>query len=108
MGAFVTNASKLQLATISLTADFLSQLALSETLTAITTSIVVSSGTDATPSAVLDGLPTTSGSVATQVVTAGVSGVIYLINFNGTTSAGNELIIQTYLAVLSSNPFQET
>jgi len=82
--------------------NFLSQLAVGETLTSAVTSASVWSGVDSNPSAVLSGTPAVTTPTAYQKVTGGTEGTIYLLTCTGVTSQGNSPIIQTYLAIVSN------
>ena len=86
--------------TLSLVFDFASQLIVGETVSSATASCSVYSGTDATPSSVLSGSATVSGTQVTQKVTGGTAGVTYVISVAATTSASNIITILGYLVVL--------
>lgn len=81
--------------------DFASQLAVGETLVAATVTASVYSGTDANPSAIVSGNDTISGSVVTQKIVDGTAGVQYWVDCAATTSAGQVLVLRSYLSVLS-------
>lgn len=85
--------------TKKLTFDFLSELGVSETISNASVSASVYSGTDATPSSIVSGSASISGSVVTQAITAGTAGVQYILACSATTSAGQILIITAYLTV---------
>ena len=87
--------------TKKLTFDFLSDLGVTETISSAPVTAAVFSGTDATPSAIVSGSSSISGSVVTQAITAGTAGVTYLLTCTATTSASQVLIIQAYLSVVS-------
>lgn len=106
MGSFTVFPSKITSSTISLQFDFLSQLASGETISGATVTAVVWSGTDANPSAIISGAASVSGSIVSQTVTAGTAGVIYLLTCSVTTSLSVTKIIQAYLAVIDSNPYE--
>lgn len=82
--------------------NFLSQLAVNETLTSAICTCVVWSGADANPSAVLSGNATVSTPTAYQKITGGVEGTIYLITCTGFTSQSNNPVIQTYVPIVSN------
>lgn len=82
------------------TFDFTSRLAIGETISSATVTCTVYSGTDATPSSVISGVATISGTKVTQLVTAGVLGVIYLLTCAATTSAGQILELQAFLPIV--------
>jgi len=82
--------------------DFASKLAVGETLSTLpapTVAISVWSGVDASPTSVLSGSATVSGTKVSQVVTGGVAGCIYKITCTPVTSSSNNPVIQTLLAV---------
>lgn len=86
------------------TFDFTSQLATSETISTKTVVCTVYSGTDASPSSVVFGAASSSGAVVTQIITGGVSGVIYELACTITTSGGQTLKQAGYLAVIPDLP----
>jgi hypothetical protein len=49
-------------------------------------------GTDASPSAILSGSPSISGSIVKQTLTGGSAGVTYKVQFTVTTSLGRTLV----------------
>lgn len=81
--------------------DFISRLAIGETISSATVTASVYTGVDASPSAILSGSASISGTQVTQMVTAGVVGVIYQLSCAATTSAGKILLLQGLLAVES-------
>lgn len=83
------------------TFPFLSQLGVSETISTAVVTATVYSGTDSSPSSVISGSASISGSNVNQLITAGVEGVIYLLECLITTSLGQTLSITTFLAVIS-------
>ncbi len=101
MTSRVIHASKAVGETKKLTFDFLSELGVTETISSAPVTAAVFSGTDATPSAIVSGSSSISGSVVTQAITAGTAGVTYLLTCTATTSASQVLIIQAYLSVVS-------
>lgn len=84
--------------------DFLTSLAVGETISTKTVTATVYSGTDATPSAIVSGSATSSGSIVSQKITGGVLGVIYELLCQVTTSAGQTLQLSSYLAVVPDLP----
>lgn len=104
--SMVVTQSKLVGETVSVQFDFTSLLAPGETISGDAVTASVFAGLDNTPSAILSGSPTVSGATISQKITAGTAGVVYLLNASATTSAGQVLILQTYLAVTDTNPFQ--
>lgn len=83
-----------------LTFDFGSMLAASETLSTYSTAATVYTGTDASPSAVISGSASVSGSVVSQKVTGGTAGNIYNLICTVTTSASQTLKVAGLLAIL--------
>jgi len=81
--------------------DFTSGLQSGETLISATTTATVYSGTDPGPGSIVDGPPIISGSVVTQLFTAGIVGVIYKIAVKVVTSLSQILEKEAYLAVIS-------
>jgi len=79
---------------------FLSSLAIGESLSSAVTTAAVYSGTDASPSAIIDGSASVSSPNATQSITAGTSGVTYNLTCTGTSSTGQILTIVGYLVVV--------
>jgi len=98
--------SKYADSTVPLVVDFISQLIDGEALVAATTSASVFNGTDPAPEDILLGSPDLAQNVVTQTITGGLVGVTYTVQFNGTTNLDNELIINVYVSVINSNPFQ--
>lgn len=92
--------AKYQGATKTLTFDFTSALGASETISTATTSATTFSGTDASPASIISGSATISGKTVTQKITAGTSGVSYNLTCEITTSLGQTLQMQGYLAVI--------
>lgn len=91
---------KLANETKTYTFDFTSQLAASETISTASTAASVYSGTDASPSAIINGAATISGQTVTQSITAGTLGVLYEVLCTITTSASQTLALSAYLAVV--------
>jgi len=90
MGRTVANV-KLAGETYSQVFNFLSRLAIGETISSASTVSTVYSGTDASPSAFLAGSPSISGAEVTQVLTAGTLGVTYQVVVSAVTSASQTL-----------------
>ena len=80
--------------------DFGSDLATGETLLTPTITATVYSGTDATPSNLVYGSPTISGTKVTQLLSAGTLGVIYEVLCSVLTSAGQTLKRASFVAVV--------
>lgn len=83
--------------------DFLSRLEVGETLQTCASVISVLTGTDLNPSAMLDGLPTISGTSVEQNVQGGVAGNIYLLSLSARTSLNNIFVMETAIAVMPTN-----
>lgn len=96
----IVQKSKLLGESLVLPFDFLSSLALGETISTKVVTATVFSGVDASPSSVISGAATSSGSVVSQKVTGGVLGVIYELLCQITTSAGQTLQMSSFLAVV--------
>lgn len=96
-------ASKLEGETLDVEVDFLSRLSVGETALTAASTMEVLTGTDATPSAMLSGSPTISGSVVTQKVIGGLPGVVYQLSIAVRTSNSAIVINQAKIAVLTSN-----
>lgn len=82
--------------------DFLSRCATGESASTAISTMTVLSGTDATPEAMLSGLPSVSNNVVSQKVVGGVGGVIYLLTISVRTTANNIVINEVKLAVKTS------
>lgn len=82
-----------------LTFDFSAALDAGETIASNTVAISVRSGSDATPTAVLDGAPSLSGASILQRVKDGVDGASYLLRCAATTSADRVLVLGGVLPV---------
>lgn len=96
----ITLDGKLAGETLSVVFDFISRLAISETISTQVVTAAVYSGTDASPSAIISGAATASGTQVTQSVTAGVLGVMYKLLCTITTSAGQTLSLSALLAIV--------
>lgn len=82
------------------TFDFTSGLAAGETISTRVVAATVYSGIDAAPSAIISGAATNSGAVVSQNITAGVSGVVYLLLCTITTSLSKTLQMSSLLTVI--------
>lgn len=80
--------------------DFTSRLAIGETISTASVTATVYSGTDASPSAVVSGSASISGSQVTQMLTGGVEGNVYLLSCVAITSASQQLRLDGFLAVV--------
>ena len=84
--------------------DFLSAMAEGETLTFSTVACYIWSGTDASPSAMISGSSSISGSVVSQLIEGGIAGNIYVLVAGATTSGGQSLQLRGQVAVLPTVP----
>lgn len=100
MSSRVTFEGKLTGETQTYTFDFTSRLAASETLSTASVTAAVYSGTDASPSAIVNGSATISGQRVTQSLTAGTLGVTYLLSCTVTTSASQTLLLEAFLTIV--------
>ena len=96
----VVQVPKLQSETLNYQFDFTSRLAYGETISSQSVTATVYSGVDASPSSIISGSATNANGVVTQMITAGISGVIYELLCSATTSAGQTLKLSAYLAVI--------
>lgn len=80
--------------------DFASDLTVGETLTTVSTTATVYSGTDAAPAAILFGLPAVSGKQVVQNTAGGVLGTVYYLFCAATTSLGQVLTRDGYLPIV--------
>jgi len=101
---FVTLLPKLPNEKVPRTVDFISKLPSGITIASAATTATVYSGNDSSPSSILSGSPTISGTKVTQVLQAGVSGCIYQIAFGIVGSDGNDYQLQGYFAVTPGLP----
>lgn len=85
---------------VPLVVQFADRLQFGETVIGVTTAASVLSGTDPSPSSILSGAPTFSGTEVTQAVTGGVAGCIYSIVFIAAGSGTHTYIKVGRLAVL--------
>lgn len=80
--------------------EFGQDLATGETISSASVTATVHSGTDASPSSVVSGSATISGSKVTQLITAGTLGVTYVLSCSAATSASQTLVQQGYLTII--------
>ncbi len=80
--------------------DFTSALGTTETISTKSVTAAVYSGTDASPSTIISGSASSSGSIVTQKITTGIAGVIYGLTCTVTTSLGQTLVLMAFLAVI--------
>lgn len=80
--------------------DFLSRLASGETISTQSVAASVYSGVDASPSAIINGAASVSGTtIVQQSITGGVLGCIYALLCTITTSLGQTIQMSTLLAI---------
>jgi hypothetical protein len=84
---------------VRLGVDFVRLLAAGETISTAAVTASVLQGTDATPSALLDGAAVIDGETIWQEVDGGVVGVYYTLEFTATTSLGHVFIERATLEV---------
>jgi len=96
----VVQVPKLQSESVNYSFDFTSRLNVGETITASSVTATVYTGVDASPASIISGSSTISGSIVTQLIIAGVAGVIYELLCTAVTSAGQTLKLSAYLAVI--------
>ena len=82
------------------TFDFTSKLAVLETISTQIVAVSVYSGTDATPSTIINGPATASGNIVTQSFKAGVIGPVYEAFCTITTSLGQTLTLSAFFVVI--------
>lgn len=86
--------------TLDVVFSFLSSLAIGESVSSAVTTAAVYSGTDATPSSIIDGAASVSSPNVTQSITAGTSGVIYNLTCTATSSTGQIVVLVGYITVV--------
>lgn len=91
---------KMQGAVDTIVFDFASLLGIGETISTKSVAASVYSGTDASPSSIISGAASSSGTQVSQLITGGVVGVIYKLLCTITTSAGETLQLSAFLAVV--------
>ena len=80
--------------------DFRSRLTSAETISTQVVTAVVYTGVDATPSSLISGAATASGTIVSQTVTAGVAGVTYTLLCTITTSLSQTLQLTAFFTVM--------
>lgn len=83
--------------------NFLSQLDFGDSVASAVTVATVFSGVDLAP-AIVSGPAVVSGTLANQVVSAGIIGVIYDLACSALTTNGRTLTINAFLAILPGQP----
>lgn len=96
----VTLTPKLVGDTVLVPFDFASRLGVGVTISTQAVACAVYSGVDASPSSMISGSATASGTIVTQKVTAGTVGVMYQLACTITTSDGQTLVMTAFLAVV--------
>jgi hypothetical protein len=104
MGSRVILPSKYAGETAKYEFDFAGLLGVTETISTQVCTAAVYSGTDASPSSVVSGSASASGTIVTQTFTAGVLGVIYEITCTITTSASQTLALTGFLSIIPKLP----
>jgi hypothetical protein len=79
--------------------DFLSSLAIGETISTQVVTAEVFTGVDPSPPSIIGGSASASGSIVSQKITAGVVGVVYNLVCTITTSTGQTLQLAAFLYV---------
>ena len=79
--------------------DFAQDLAITEDISSASVTATVYSGTDASPSSIISGAATISGTKVTQTITAGTIGVTYILTCVIVTSASRSFVQDGYLTV---------
>lgn len=80
--------------------DFASRLDVGVTISTAVVTCTVYSGTDASPSSMISGADSTSGTIITQAITGGTLGVVYYLLCTITTSDSQTLLAAGFLAVV--------
>ena len=93
---------KLSSATESRTLDFVGDIPAGDSISTASVTAAVYSCTDASPSSLISGSASSSGTRVTQKLTGGVEGVVYQLTWSVTTAAGLVLKKPTLLAIVPS------
>lgn len=96
----VITRSKFVNETISIVLDFYDQLQTGETISSVTITVTLFTGTDSDPSNILFQLPSITGTVVDQKFRLGVPGTIYEVVYLVTGSLGTKGAKSTNLAIL--------
>lgn len=86
--------------TESYVVDFVDAIPAGDSISSQSVSASTYSGTDASPSAIISGSATASGTKVTQKLTAGTLGVIYQLTWTAGTAGGLTLKKMGFLAVV--------
>ena len=87
---------------VPVTFDFTADIATAATVTVSSVSVALLNGTDATPSALLNGAATAAGAVVTQWIKDGVAGCSYKITCVVTASDGQTLTQTASVTVIAA------
>lgn len=85
---------------VPVTFDFTADVATGATVALVSVTVSVVSGTDASPSALLNGAATASGAMVTQWIDSGVVGVTYKLVCEVTASDGQTLVLSARVTVV--------
>ena len=85
------------------TFDYSPVLNTGETINSATCTVIVMSGTDANPSAILSGSPAINGALVSQRVVSGVSDVTYRLTMTASTNQSNIYTVVGDLPVYSAS-----
>ena len=91
---------KLASSTESYTVDFTDLVPAGDSISSQTVTASVYSGTDASPSSIISGSATASGTRVTQKLTGGTAGVIYQLTWTVVTAASLTLKKTGFLAIV--------
>ena len=80
--------------------DFASRLDVGVTISTKVVTSTVYSGTDASPSSMISGSASSSGTIVSQLVIGGTLGVVYYLICTITTSDGQTLQMMGFLAIV--------
>lgn len=96
--------NKLEDETKTYTFDFVGLLAVGETISSQTVTATTYSGDDGSPSSIINGSATASGTIVSQSITGGTEGVIYELACEIVTSLSQHLILTGLVAVIPVAP----
>ena len=97
-------APKLAGGTAPVVFEFLGDLGAGETISTATVTAAVYSGTDASPSSLISGSASISGTQVSQKLTGGTEGVVYKLTCTITTSVSYTRVKTGFLAVVPDLP----
>lgn len=86
--------------TRTIKADFISDLAAGETISSASVTCTLYSGTDASPSSLISGSASISGSEVSQKITGGTEGNVYKLSFSAVTSTSQTLKRLGFFAII--------